>query len=329
MHRALTLLLACLFAASSHAATLKIATLAPEGSGWMKEMRNGAAAIKEKTAGRVELKFYPAGVMGNDSAVLRKIKLGQLQGSAFSSAEASLIVKDAPIYGLPFLFRSQDEIDFVRAKVDAMIVEEFAKAGYTVAGISGGGFAYLMSTRPIRTREDLRKAKVWMPQNDRISEEAFRIGGVSPIALPLSDVYPSLQTGLIDTVANTTSGAIFFQWHTRVKHVVDLPLTYVVAYLLFDNKAIAKLDAADRDVVLAEIGAAFKRIDASARTDNEAARKTLEKQGITFAAPSAEETAAWRAIGTDATKSLEADGEFTPAVLRAIESALAEKRSGP
>ena len=73
----------------------------------MKQMRIAAAGVKDRTAGRVELKFYPAGVMGNDAAVLRKIKLGQLQGGAFTGAEASLVYKDAPIYSVPFLVRDQ------------------------------------------------------------------------------------------------------------------------------------------------------------------------------------------------------------------------------
>ena len=75
-------------AAPAHAAqVLKIATIAPEGSGWMREMRASAAELKERTAGRVELKFYPGGVMGNSVAVLRKMKLGQLHGGAFVGAE--------------------------------------------------------------------------------------------------------------------------------------------------------------------------------------------------------------------------------------------------
>jgi TRAP-type transport system periplasmic protein len=322
-----SILFAAALASPVQAAVIKIATLAPEGSGWMTEMRRSAASIKTRTEGRVELKFYPAGVMGNDAAVLRKIKLGQLQGGAFSGAEASLVDKNGPIYGLPFLFRSQDEVDFVRGKVDALLFERFDKAGMTVAGFSGGGFAYLMSTKPIRTRDDLRRSKVWMPQNDKITEVAFKVGGVSPVALPLSDVYPGLQTGLIDTVANTSSGAIFFQWHTKVKYVVDLPLTYVVGFMLVDNKALAKLEEADRAALLDELRQSFDRIDRAARTDNDAARATLAKQGIEFIAPSAEETALWRDIGTQATKQLEAQGEYAPELLRAIEAALAEFRA--
>ena len=116
---ALLALLGGLAAPAQAAQVLKIATIAPEGSGWMREMRACAAALKERTEGRVELKFYPGGVMGNDVAVLRKMKLGQLHGGAFAGAELSGVYTDAQIYSLPFLFRDQAEVDYVRSKVDA------------------------------------------------------------------------------------------------------------------------------------------------------------------------------------------------------------------
>jgi len=326
--RSLALLATLLLGTAASAAPLKVATVAPEGSGWMREMRAGAAAIKQRTDGRVELKFYPAGVMGNNAAVIRKIKLGQLQGAAFTGAEASAVYPDAPIYGLPFLFRDYAEIDHVRATVDPLLRAGFAAKGMVAAGISGGGFAYLMGTRAIRTHEELRDAKVWTPQSDRISEVAFEAGGVSAIPLPLTDVYPGLQTGLIDTVANTFAGAIFFQWHTKVKHVVDLPLTYVVGYLLLDEKALARASEPDREIVLEEVQGAFDRIDQASRRENDAARATLAKLGVEFAVPTPVEATRWREIGDKAERELITAGEFTPATLNAIRSSLAALRAG-
>ena len=164
-------------AGAADAATLKIATIAPDGTAWMREMRAAGDAIKTKTEGRVEMKFYPGGVMGDDATVLRKMKIGQLQGGAFTGGEASIMTKDAQIYSLPFMFRSQDEVDKVRAKLDPLLKQQFAKDGYELLGISGGGFAYLMSTREIKTRDDLKAAKVWVPQGDKVAELGFKAAG--------------------------------------------------------------------------------------------------------------------------------------------------------
>ena len=308
--------------------TIKIATVAPDGTAWMKEIRATGDGIKKGTDGRVELKLYPGGVMGDNATVLRKIKIGQLQGSAFTGGEASVITKDAEIYTVPFLFRSQDEADKVRAKVDPLLKEAVRKTGFELLGLSGGGFAYLMSTKDIKTRDDLKNAKVWVPQGDEIAELTFKTAGVTPVPLPLSDVYTSLQTGLIDTAANTDAGAIAFQWHTKIRHVVDMPAIYVVGEVLLDRKAFDGLSEADRKVLNEEFDAGFARLEKVNRADNTSAREALKKQGITFFTPEPAEHAKWEGVGAETYKQLTAQHAFTPELQKALDAALAEARGG-
>ena len=315
-----------LAASSAAAATIKIATVAPDGTGWMREMRSAGDTIKTKTEGRVELKFYPGGVMGDNAIVLRKIKIGQLQGGAFTGGEASLITKDGALYTMPFLFHNQDEVDKVRAKVDPLLKEQFRKNGFELLGISGGGFAYLMSTRDIKTRDDIKSAKVWVPQGDDIADLTFKVAGVTPIPLPLADVYTSLQTGLIDTAANTPAGAIAFQWHTKIKHIVDVPVIYTVGELAVDKKSFDALSAADQKVLTDEVGGAFDRLDKQSRSDNASARDALKQQGITLDTPSAADRKTWDDVGVEAYKRLTDQKTFSPAVQQALDAALAAAR---
>jgi TRAP-type C4-dicarboxylate transport system substrate-binding protein len=274
------------------ATQIKIATVAPDGTAWMKEMRATGDAIKKATEDRVELKFYP----------------------------------DAEIYTVPFLFRSQEEVDKVRAKVDPFVKDAVRKNGYELLGMSGGGFAYLMSTKDIRTRDDLKNAKVWVPQGDEIAELTFKTAGVTPVPLPLSDVYTSLQTGLIDTAANTDAGAIAFQWHTKIKHVVDMPLIYVVGEVLIDSKTFDALSAADRKAVSDAFAAGFARLETINRADNTSAREALKKQGITFFTPDAAERTKWEGIGAETYRQLTAQHAFSPELQKALDAALAEAR---
>ena len=324
MRYVLLLLLSLCAATATAQTTLKIASLAPDGSLWMKEMRAAGDAIGKSTEGRVAIKFYPGGVMGNDAVVLRKIRLGQLQGGAFTGSELTLVYKDAQVYSLPFLFRDYAQVDAVRAKVDATLVEGFKQNGFQIVGISGVGFAYLMGTRPIVTRDDLKAAKVWIPQNDRIAEATFKAGGVEPIPLPLGDVFTALQTGLVDTVGNTTAGAIALQWHTKVRHLFDLPLTYVVGYVAVDQKAFDKLSEADRANVIASFGDAAKRIDAGNRKADADARAVLEKQGVAAVVPPAEDVAYWTGIGAQVTQQLVDEGALSAETLAAVKGALGQ-----
>ncbi|HEX6832017.1 MAG TPA: TRAP transporter substrate-binding protein DctP [Rudaea sp.] len=327
--RILTALIFALAAGAASAATqIKIATVAPDGTAWMREMRAGADAIKKRTEGRVEIKYYPGGVMGDDATVLRKIKIGQLQGAAFTGGEAALITPDADVYGMPFLFKTPEEVDKVRAVLDPMVKKRFDEAGFDAAGITGGGFTYLMSVREIHNKDDLKNAKVWVPQGDRVAEAGFKAAGVTPIPLPLADVYTSLQTGLIDTVANTPAGAIAFQWHTKLKWMIDLPLTYVVGILVVDKKSMEALSADDRKAVDEELGGAFARLEKINREDNAGARAALQKQGITILTPNADETRSWEAVGVSARKELTGAGKISAETSAALTRALDAARSG-
>ena len=328
MKKAAFFVLAVVLATSAaQAATIiKIATVAPDGTAWMREMRASAEGVKKKTEDRVEIKFYPGGVMGDEPTVLRKIKIGQLQGGAFTGGELSQVDKDAQIYSIPFLFKTPEEVDKVRAQIDPLLKQSLARNGFETLGITGGGFAYLMSVKDIRNRNDLKAAKVWVPQGDRIAEIGFKAGGVTPIPLPLADVYTSLQTGLIDTAANTPAGAIAFQWHTKIKHMIDLPLTYVVGILVVDKKVFDALSAEDQKTLNEELGAAFARLDKINRDDNAQARDALQKQGIEILKPNAQETASWEAVGADARKQLTAAGELSPEMTAALDKAVATAR---
>lgn len=305
----------------------KVATLAPEGTAWMREMRAAADAVRTRTDGRVSFRFYPGGVMGNDATVLRKMRVGQLNGGAFTGSELASVYPDTMIYGLPFLFRNQAEVEAVRARMDPLIVEGLAERGLVAVGITGGGFAYLLGTRPIRGREDLVRGKAWVPQGDIISEVTYAEAGVNPVPLSIADVYTGLQTGLVDTVANTPSGTLAFQWHTRVRHLVDMPIAYIIGVLVLDKRTFDRLDAADQAIVHAEMAAGIERLDAQTQRDNEAAREALRGEGIEFFQPNEDELAYWQGIGERAAARLMEREAFSRANYDAMMAALAAARS--
>ena len=219
-----SLLLLLTLAAPASALTLKIATIAPNGTTWMKELKSAGKEIAEQTDGRVKLKFFPGGVMGNDQSVMRKMRVGQLHGGALSGGALSLVYNGVQIYSLPFLFNNYDEVKHARKILDPAVTEGLAKKGFVVLGISEGGFAHLFSDKVIRDVDDLLGQKVWVPEQDKITRYTFETAGITPIPLPVSDVYTGLQTGLLDTVGINPAGAIALQWHTKVKHMIDRPL---------------------------------------------------------------------------------------------------------
>jgi TRAP-type C4-dicarboxylate transport system substrate-binding protein len=293
------------------ARVFKIATISPDGTFWMQEMRAGAEEIKKQTQGRVVFKFYPGGVMGNDESVLRKIRIGQLQGGAVTAGSLVSINPDIAIYELPYLFESLDQVDYVRSRMDAELIATLEDKGFVGFGLAEGGFSYMMSDQPLQTVADVRAKKVWLPSNNPVGESVFESADVSAVPLPLSDVLTGLQTGLIDTIITSPIAAIALQWHTKISYVVDEPLTYFSALLVIDKKAFNKLKEEDREIVRNIMTNAFKRIDEQNRKDNVAAREALINQGIKFVRLQAESANEWRQIGEKAKARLEKQNEYT------------------
>ena len=315
MMRLLLALSIVLAGAQAQALTLKIATISPDGTVWMKELRKAAADIKQQTSGRVKLRFYPGGVMGNDKNVLRKMRVGQLHGGAMVGGGLGEIYPDSQIYSLPFAFRNTDEVDFVRARMDDDLMQGLYERGYVSFGLAEAGFAYLMSNKPISGIADLDDRKVWVPEGDAISQMAFEAVGVSPISLPLPDVLTALQTGLIDTVGASPIGAIALQWHTRVKYVTDTPLMYLYGILIIDRKAFERIKPDDQEIVRAALTDVFERLNEINRQENEQARHALAGQGIEFIQPSAEEKARWDSAIRDKLIETRGNGYFSQAIV--------------
>lgn len=311
----LAALLSFVFSAPVQAQTLKIATIAPEGSSWMNDMRAGAKAIEQHTDGRVKFKFYGGGVQGNDKQVQRKMRTGQLHGGAFTSGGLNKFQKDADLFALPLLFDTVEEARHVRADMEQELRQRLEDAGYVNFGFAAAGFAYMMSNRPMKTLTDLDGQKVWIPEGDPAGFAALRALGVAPVVMPVTDVMTGLQTDLLDSVTVPPVGAVVFQWHTRLRYITDTPVAYVYAALLIDKRAFSRISPADQRVVREVMEGIYRKFDQNGVSENEAALQALLESGLQMTETDPDEVFAWRGIVYDSHRQLGRNGVFDPGLL--------------
>jgi len=290
----LTLIFGLLCLGAAQAVEIKIATAAPEGSNWMRQMRAGGDEIRERSDGRVTLKFYPGGIMGNDSQVLRKIRVGQLHGGAFTGGGIAERYPGFNLYGIPLLFRSYGEVNFIRQHLDGKLQAGLEEAGFTSFGFVEGGFAHLMANEPISRVVDMRRRKVWSPDGDPIGFRVLEAMGLSPVVLPPTDVLTGLQTGLLDVVAASPVVALILQWHTKIKYVTDLPVAYGLGIFAIDNRVFGRLPVADQGMVRSVMEGVVAELDTQTRRDDIAARSALEQAGLEYVPVNSEDIPAWR-----------------------------------
>jgi TRAP-type C4-dicarboxylate transport system substrate-binding protein len=321
-------ILALLLGGFANAAVLKIATVAPEGSGWMKQMRAGASEIKERTEGRVQIKYYGGGVMGNDTKVLGKMRIGALHGGAFTPSAMQQIYPEISLISLPLTFDSEEEAAYVRTRLDQTMKAGLEEAGYVSFGFAAAGFAIIMSNEPVRGLNDMKGKRVWVPEGDTISYASMEALSLSPVTLPLTDVLTGLQTGLLDVVAMSPIGALVLQWHTKVKFLTDMPLVYTIGFMVVDKRAYNKISAADRAIVDEVMTRMYSQFNVDNLVDNKEAYEALLNSGIERVTVDSAEMASIRKLLNDSNRSLAQQGEYSLALYDEMMQYVEEYRNG-
>jgi TRAP-type transport system periplasmic protein len=260
----------------------KIASLAPAGSVWVEQFENFAKEVETKTGGEVGFRVYPGGVMGDDQAMFRKMRVGQLHGGGFTMTGIATVVPDFRVMAIPSLFSSYAEVDFVKEGLLPTFKERFREKELEFIALTEVGFIYAMSTQPINTLEQLQQSKNWSPSGDPISENYLKALGITPVQLSIPDVLSSLQSGLIETVYNSLYGSIVLQWFTKAKYVIDTPYGYAYGVFALDGKKFAALTEAQQQAVHAAAAVHFPILLEKTRASNNDSRKVMLDRGTEF-----------------------------------------------
>jgi TRAP-type C4-dicarboxylate transport system substrate-binding protein len=296
-------------AALAKEVVLRVATLAPEGTSWYTGLVELDKELREKSKGELALKLYAGGVAGDEVAVLKKLKVGQLQGGGFTGMGLGQIDPSVRVLELPFQYRTYAEVDAVRTKLEDRLRAELEGKGFVVIGISEVGFGYVFSNREIKSLADMKTAKPWMWEGDQLAGATYQAFGVNPTPLALPDVITSLQTGLIDTVYASPAACVGLQWFSKLKYMNDVPLADGVSMMLVTKASFDKLSD-DQKKLLVETGKKHHDIlIQKIRKENEDALATLKEKGIKTVAWDAKERATFEAIGRQVSESFAGDGE--------------------
>ena len=276
----LTLALALATPAMAAPVEIKIATVAPSGSAWMKIFKKMKKKIKQETGGAVKIRFYPGQVQGDEKDVVRKMRTGQLQGGSFTAVGLGKLNPKVLVLQMPMLFDTVGQLDKVRKAMRAEFEKSFQEKGYVLLGWGDVGWVYIFSKKPIDSQRTLIKQKVWVWKDDPISKAMMKVAGVSPRLLGLPAVYPALNTGMVNTVYNAPLACLTLQWYTKVKYYTDYQLAIAIGATVINKKTWDKISAENQKKVMAVTWKYHRALTLKVRKDNKKALKALIKAGI-------------------------------------------------
>lgn len=307
--RPLALLLAlALIATGSLAAdgkvTVKLATLAPDGSAWHKILKEMGNEWRERTDGRVTLRIYPGGVAGDDPDMVRKIRIGQLQAGSLTVAGLGDIDPGFAAFSIPLFFDSEEEFSFVLDKLTDELRARAEAKGYILLHWGHGGWVHLFSKTPIKSVDDLRKVKLFTWAGDDRVFQAWKGAGFRPVALAATDIITGLQTGLIDGLPTTPLYALSLQLFKHTDYMLEPGIAPLVGATVISKKAWNKISERDRGVMLQAAERVQQRLmEEIPRIDLEAIEEMKKRGLVVLGVESEENLAEWRKTA----KSLEAE----------------------
>ena len=265
--------------------TIKFATLAPEGSTWMNIMREFDRELRQETNGEVGFRIYGGGVLGDELDVIRKIRIGQLHAAGFTGLGMGQILPSVHLLETPFLYRNEQEVDYIYQEFGDLFAENFSKNGYQLLGWAEVGLVYIFTKEPVKNLEDMQKVKMWLWEGEPVAEATFKSFGLKPIPLSVLDVMTALQTNMVNGVYTSPLAAIALQWFTKIKFMMRDPLTNGIGAILISQRMFNKLSESQKEILI-RLGKKYaNKVTQSSREDNKTAIQTLKDNGITIIEP--------------------------------------------
>jgi len=290
--------------AAAQGAVVKLATLVPEGSVWDKALRDMGTEWSTATQGRVALRVYPGGVAGDEPDVVRKMRIGQLQAAAITTAGLASIDPSFNVFNVPMFFTSYPELYATLAKLEPTLKQRLEEKGFVLLSWGHGGWVYFFTKQPVESVDGLRKSKLFIWAGDDKMAVIWKAKGFNVVPLAATDIMTGLQTGMIDAYPTTPLLGLTLQWYRQTPNMVGMGMAPLVGGLVMTKAAWNKLPEADRAKVQAACDRMERKLEVEVPRQDTTAVAEMKKRGLKVNAISAANAAAFRTVAEDFANSM-------------------------
>ena len=242
--------------------TIKLATLAPEGSPWHTVLRDIAEDWRAGSGGRIKVRIYPGGVAGDEPDMVRKMRIGQLQAAAISGAGLARISEEIMAMSMPMMLNSQEELDYVRQRMGPKIEASMTKQGFKLMTWGDAGWIYFFSQKPVVHPDDLKPLRIFAMAGETAHIDGWKASGYKPVPLAATDMHTALQSGLINAFTTTPVAALSFQWFGQAKHMTQMRWAPLVGAVLVTTRTWRRIGEAHRAMMMRTAKKGGKRLAA-------------------------------------------------------------------
>lgn len=285
-------------------AVVKLATLVPEGSVWDKALRDMGSEWNTTTQGRVSLRVYPGGVAGDEPDVVRKMRIGQLQAAAITTAGLASIDPAFNVFNVPMFFTSYPELYATLDKLEPTLKQRLDAKGFVLLSWGHGGWVYFFTKTPVESVDGLKKTKMFTWAGDDNVVATWKAKGFNPVPLAATDIMTGLQTGMIDAYPTTPLLGLTLQWYRQTPYMVGMGMAPLVGGLVMTKAAWAKLPESDRAKVQAACDRMEKKLEVEVPRQDTTAVGEMQKRGLKVVPVNSANAAVFRSTAEEFASSL-------------------------
>ncbi|MEI6055008.1 MAG: TRAP transporter substrate-binding protein DctP [Lentisphaerota bacterium] len=283
-----------LFSINVFAQTIKLATIAPDGSQWHKALLQMAQDWKDMSDGKIVIQIYAGGVAGDDPDLIRKMRIGQIQAAAIATSSLAYFYPDVTTLTFPNNIKTDDELKYVVEKLSPLFNEEVLKKGFKILCWTNAGWVHFFSKDKVVTPDDMRKQKLFYWGSEPVYFELLKKTGFNPIPLSVTDLLPGLQTGLVTAFAAPPQAALGFQWYSQAPNMCALRWQPLPGVIIMTEKAWKQIPDELKPKLMKSAQKAGMQIwDDDVRLENESI-SVMEKHGLKVNNLSPEDIAQWQ-----------------------------------
>jgi TRAP-type C4-dicarboxylate transport system substrate-binding protein len=280
--------------AAAQQVVVKMATLVPEGSTWHLILKEAADKWKTISGGRVIVRLYPGGVAGDDSDVVRKMRLGTLNAGVLTELGIADIEKAVFALGVPMMYSSYEEIDYVLDKLRPSLEAKLEAKGFVALNWVDGGWTHFFTQKPAATPDDLKTMKLFTSEGDPQAVEIYKAAGFNPVPLPTTEIATALQTGLVTALQAPPQVAVITQYYNHAKYMTDVNWLLLLGATVVTRSTWEKIPADIRPALLEAMRDAGRRLQAETRQGGERAVEAMKKRGLVVVPIDARARELWR-----------------------------------
>jgi len=275
-----TLTLALAATASAAATTVDLATLAPDGSPWHKQLERMGHDWQQGTDGRVRLRIFPGGVAGDDPAIVRKIRIGRLSAGAVSIVGLAEMDSAFEVFSIPLFFDSYEEFAYVLDRLAPTLAARLEEKGFVLLHWIHGGWVHIFSKRRIESVEDLKTVKMFTSAGSHQMAQIWQENGFKAVPLATTDVLTGLQTGMIEGLPAPPVGALAMQWFRHTPYMLEPGVAPLVGATIVSERTWKRISEADREVLRRAAEQTEARLAVEIPEKDRSSVEEMEKRGL-------------------------------------------------